>query len=84
MSAAAFHYIKPNEHEPEAFFVETWYDRHTRNWVTQTKDLNLNQVGDATYTGNKHGAFTAHRWTIDSILHKHCLKSIPFITERIK
>jgi hypothetical protein len=33
--------------------VDTWYDRLTRSWITQTKDAESNQVGEAQYAGNK-------------------------------
>lgn len=31
------------------YSVQTWYDRKTRSWVTQLKDGEGNQVGDAQY-----------------------------------
>lgn len=40
---------------PGGWRVETWYDRHTRNWVSQLKDDNGNQVGDATYDAGGNG-----------------------------
>lgn len=54
--------MKRNEnggHETSVFggTVETWYDRQTRNWVTQLKDTKGNQVGDAAFSGTKLEAF---------------------------
>ena len=46
---------------PNGFTVETWYDRSSRNWITQTKDAEHNQIGDATYSGNQLSARFAHR-----------------------
>lgn len=43
-----------------AYTVETWYDRRSRNWITQTKDAAGNQISDATYTGNRISANLAH------------------------
>jgi hypothetical protein len=60
-------YIKPTYAESTAFFVETWYSRQTRSYVTQLKDLNLDQIGDAVYTGNKTSALRAHQQTVDSL-----------------
>lgn len=33
--------------------VESWYDSRTHSWVTQVRDANGNQVGDANYSGNR-------------------------------
>lgn len=35
--------------------IETWYDRHTRSWISQLKDPNGAQLGDAEYAGTKAG-----------------------------
>jgi hypothetical protein len=37
---------------PKKYKTETWYDRHTRSWVTQIFE-NGNQFGDAQYSGCK-------------------------------
>ncbi len=37
------------------FTVETWYDRQSRNWITQLKDQNNNEIESA-YSGSKDGA----------------------------
>jgi len=33
--------------------VESWYDRATKYYVTQTKDASGNQIGDAEFAGCK-------------------------------
>ena len=40
--------------------VETWYDRQTRNWITQHKDAQGFQIGDARIAGEKLGAALNH------------------------
>jgi hypothetical protein len=60
-------YIKPTYEYPTGFFVETWYSRQTRSYVTQLKDLNLCQLGEAVYTGNKTSALRAHKQVVDSL-----------------
>jgi len=84
MSAAQKHYLKPTRESAEAFFVETWYNRQERSWVTQLLDANLEQIDEATYTGNTDDARVVHKWTIDAILHKHCQNRIPYVTEKLK
>jgi hypothetical protein len=37
---------------PKKYKTETWYDRHTRSWVTQIFK-NGNQFGEAQYSGCK-------------------------------
>jgi hypothetical protein len=37
------------------YHTESWYDRHTRSYVTQLKDECGNQIGDAAYDGTKAG-----------------------------
>jgi hypothetical protein len=32
-----------------------WYDRASKNWVTQAADEDGNQVGDAAYSGQRKG-----------------------------
>lgn len=60
-------YIKPTYDYPTGFFVETWYSRYTRSYVTQLKDLNLDQIGEAVYTGDKTSALNAHKQVVDSL-----------------
>ena len=53
-------------------FVETWYSRHDRNYVTQIKDSNRDQIDEAIYSGNKQAALNAHwRAVFD------CLADVP-------
>jgi hypothetical protein len=59
-------YIKPTYNDPEAFFVDTWYNPSCRQYVTQLKDLNRNQIGEATYSGSKESAERAHHQLVDS------------------
>ena len=40
--------------------VLRWYDRRTRSTVIQTLDAQMNQIGEADYTGNKQSADAAH------------------------
>lgn len=51
------------------FSVETWWDRYSRNWVTQTKDAEGNQVGSADYSGEKLGAAIAHLWALSRLFN---------------
>lgn len=45
--------------------VETWYDRANRLWVTQTKDAEGNQIGEAEFTGSgKASAKNAHDFAV--------------------
>lgn len=45
--------------------VETWYDKPTRSWVSQIKDTNGNQIGDAEYTGSgRDSAKKAHDFLV--------------------
>lgn len=37
---------------PGNLTVDTWFDRQSRSWVTQLKDGDGLQVGDAEYDGN--------------------------------
>jgi hypothetical protein len=40
--------------------VETWYDSQSKNYVTQAKDAQGNQIGEAKYDGTKESANTSH------------------------
>lgn len=46
--------------------VETWYDCHSKNWVTQAKDAKGNQIGDSQYSGGKLSAAVTHLWTLQA------------------
>lgn len=48
--------------------VETWYDRTSRNWITQTKNQQGYQQGEATYTGHRIDAAHAHRRHVAEVL----------------
>lgn len=41
--------------------VESWYDRCTRSWVTQTKDSDGFQQGDADFDGDQEGMLASHK-----------------------
>jgi len=61
--------LKPKKNELDTKVaggsVETWYDKGTRSWVTQTKDAEGNQVGEAEYTGRgKASAKNAHDFAV--------------------
>jgi hypothetical protein len=45
-------------------FVDTWYDRGTRSWVTQVKDAEGNQIADALYAGNAPDARADHSYFV--------------------
>lgn len=40
--------------------VETWWDRHSQNYITQLLDADDNQIGDASIDGNADAARCAH------------------------
>jgi hypothetical protein len=40
--------------------VETWYDKRSRNWITQIKDFGGGQIGDAQFAGDAGGAALNH------------------------
>jgi hypothetical protein len=35
------------------YSIKTWHDKHTKSWITQIKDEQGNQIGEAAYDGNK-------------------------------
>lgn len=39
--------------EVTAMKIESWYDRKTKNYITQAKDDEGNQIGEALISGNK-------------------------------
>lgn len=53
--------------------VDSWWDRYTRNWITQVKDLEGNQIGNADYSSNR---------TIMVKLHK-CVCEAKYVKELI-
>jgi len=70
-------YIKPNWDKNEAFFVETYWASANRIWITQIKDSNLNQIGEAEFSANKPNAKFTHKRLIDQVTSGY----IPFIEE---
>jgi hypothetical protein len=40
--------------------VDSWYDRHSRNHITQNLDTNGNQIEDAELDGDKIGRNYSH------------------------
>lgn len=48
--------------ETMKLFVRTWYDRSSRNWISQVVDEKGNQVGDSLYDGTKKDAEASHRF----------------------
>jgi len=49
------------------YSVETWYDKKSRNYVTQTKDAYRFQIGDADYSGTKESSLFAHRMAVKAL-----------------
>ena len=70
-------YIKPCWDKDEAFFIETWWLTTSRIWVTQVKDSNLNQIGEAEMSPNKPCAVNTHKRTIAQLTEGY----IPFIEQ---
>jgi hypothetical protein len=60
-------YIKPSRESTESFFVETWYNRQERAWVTQLKNADWDQLGEADYAGTKDQALREHERIVASI-----------------
>jgi len=40
--------------------VETWYDRTSRNWITQIKNAEGNQIGSAFFAHKRSSAIINH------------------------
>jgi len=53
-------------------FVETWYSRYDRSYITQVKDSNRNFINEAIYSGNKQAALNAHSRAVFD-----CLADVP-------
>lgn len=43
------------------YTIYTWYDRQSRNWITQYRDAEGNQIGNALFSGNTKDANTTHK-----------------------
>jgi cobalamin-dependent methionine synthase I len=60
--------FKGKKEKAGKYYVETWWDRRSKNWVTQILDSNDYEVIDpktevpisSIYTGNKDSARSAH------------------------
>ncbi len=62
------------------FTVSTWYDRRTRNYITQLKDTNGNQIGDALYDFRPSGARMSRAALVkdaDRLVHDHNHPRVP-------
>lgn len=46
--------IPKNQNIPH--HVDMWYDRHSRNWIVQLKDVYDNQIREAEYSHKKETA----------------------------
>lgn len=42
--------------------IHTWYDHQTRIWITQLKDYEGNQIGNAEFSPNKKFANITHKF----------------------
>lgn len=51
---------------PDGYRIESWYDRHTRSWITKLIDSGDNQVGDAQYD-SRHESVKASRKMLTEI-----------------
>lgn len=71
-------YIKPKRDDSTAYFVETWYNRQARLWVTQLKNANREQQGEAIYSAKKDSAALAHSQTVNWIAGE-----APFINQAL-
>jgi hypothetical protein len=70
-------YIKPSWDKDKAFFVETWWDNSSRQWITQVKDSNLIQRGEAKFSANKQSAQLAHKQVINRMTDGY----IPYVEQ---
>jgi hypothetical protein len=61
-NASAFEKQKMDEYKnAKITHVEMWYDRHSRNWIVQRKDVNEYQIGDAAFAGTRKDALAAKK-----------------------
>ena len=63
--------------------VETWYSKQDRSYVTQIKDSDGNQVGEAMYDGTKADSKIAHAWSI-SLVNKQIPKEAQEHFDRVE
>ena len=47
--------------------IETWYDKHSRNYITMFLDADDNEVSAAEYTGNREDAKFAHGTAVNAV-----------------
>ena len=52
---------------PNLYTIFTWYDRSKRIWITQYKDAEGNQIGNAEFSGNKKCANETHKEFLKSL-----------------
>ena len=45
---------------PNGRFVESWYDRSSRSWITERKDTHGYPIGEAEYNGTRAGMRLSH------------------------
>lgn len=56
--------------------VDTWYDRNSRSWVTQTLNAAGDQIGDSSYAGTKEGSKHDHDYHLRQAgLHPEMIKA---------
>lgn len=76
------HYIKLNRVHAGRF-VETWYLRECRSWVTQVLSENYDQLTDAVYSGTRSSAEKAHQQALEGILEALPPNAQPLILRRL-
>ena len=69
-------YVKADRKEAAAFFIESWYDRSCKSWVSQLKDANMDQIGGCIHSGTKESAKLVHTQLINS-----CSHGMPYVIE---
>lgn len=61
--------------------VTTWFDKISRNWVTQALNHDAIQEGDAIYTGHTEDAKAAHIQKVEE--SNFCLKFSEWVYNRL-
>jgi len=56
--------------------VQSWYDNKTRTWVSQLKDHEGNQVGDACFDGTSSGVKSSQKSLVDRFYKDHSLTNM--------
>ena len=49
--------------------VETWYDRKTRNWITEAKDAYGHELASTLISGDGNDAAVSHIWTLNKAIN---------------